>query len=277
MNEFSLLMSVYKHEKAEFFSACFDSIYEQSILPTEIILVEDGPIPLELQVAIEREEKRFPCLKRIVLEKNSGLGVALDKGLQVCSFDIVARMDTDDICMPNRFQKQLEYLHSHSDIDVLGAWITEFDYSPDNTVAIRNLPENHEDIYEFGKSRNPINHPVVMFRKHAVIEAGGYQPFPLFEDYYLWARMLKAGYRFHNMPESLLLFRRSPEMVRRRGGLTYANNEIYFQMRLYKLGYISIFRLIKNVCQRYGVRLAPNWARSLIYKHLLRIRINPNS
>jgi len=277
MNEFSLLMSVYKHEKPEFFSACFDSIYNQSLLPTEIILVEDGPLPAELHEAIEKEEKRFACMRRIVLEENQGLGIALNKGLEACSCDIVARMDTDDICTPNRFAVQVEFLNAHPEIDVLGAWITEFDYTPSNAIAIRNLPEFHDDIYDFGKSRNPINHPVVMFRKQSVVEAGGYQPFPFFEDYYLWARMLKAGYRFHNLQESLLLFRRSPEMVRRRGGLTYANNEIHFQVTLYKLGYISVFVFLKNICQRYGVRLAPNWIRGLIYKHLLRMKTDRHS
>ena len=111
-----------------------------------------------------------------------------------------------------------------------------------------------------------------MFRKQAVIDAGGYQPFPLFEDYYLWARMLNQGYRFHNLQQSLLLFRRSPEMVRRRGGLTYAHNETQFLEKLHEIGYISTWELIRNISQRYMVRLAPNWVRSIIYKHLIRIK-----
>ena len=270
MKEFSLLISVYKGERAECLTTCFDSIYRQSVLPTEIILVEDGPLTPSLYEAIGREEKRFPCLRRVVLSDNQGLGVALNKGMQACSYDIVARMDTDDICMPDRFEVQMNYMTAHQEIDVLGAWITEFDIEPTNTVAIRNLPEKHDEIYNFGKKRNPMNHPVVMFRKQSVLNAGGYQPFPLFEDYYLWARMLKQGYRFHNLPQSLLLFRRSPEMVRRRGGLTYAHNEISFLKKLHEIGYISLWDLFRNVCQRYGVRIAPNWVRSLIYKHLLR-------
>jgi glycosyltransferase involved in cell wall biosynthesis len=273
MKEFSLLISVYKHEKVEHFSMCFDSIYHQSVQPSEIILVEDGPLPQEMYNAIKKEEQRFPCMKRVVLKENKGLGIALDEGLKECSNDIVARMDTDDICMPNRFEVQLHFMDSHPEIDVLGAWISEFDYSPDNIIAIRSLPEKHDDIFLFGKKRNPINHPVVMFRKQAVLKAGGYLPFPLFEDYYLWARMLTQGLRFHNIQQSLLLFRRSPEMVRRRGGLTYAHNEIQFQKKLHDIGYINKLELIRNVCQRYLVRLAPNWIRSLLYKHLLRTKV----
>lgn len=272
MINFSVLLSVYKYEKAQYLEMCFDSIYKQTVQPTEIVLVEDGPLPLELHQAIEKEERRFNNIHRVVLEKNQGLGIALSVGLQACSHDIVARMDTDDICYPQRFEIQTKFLQEHPEIDVLGAWITEFDETPNNIVAFRNLPENHKDIYSFGKKRNPINHPVVMFRKQAVIEAGGYQPCPLFEDYFLWARMLKRGYKFHNLQTSLLFFRRSAEMIRRRGGLKYAHDEIVFQHKLYEIGYISYYELIRNICQRYGVRLAPNWIRSLIYKYLLRTR-----
>lgn len=270
MKNFSLLISVYKGEKAEFLTTCFDSIYQQTLLPTEIILVEDGPLSQSLYAAIKKEEERFSNIKRLVLPENQGLGIALSKGLEACSYDLIARMDTDDICISNRFEIQIAFMESHPDVDVLGAWITEFDHEPSNIVAIRNLPEKHEDIYKFGKRRNPINHPVVMFRKQAVLKAGGYQPFPLFEDYYLWARMLTQGQRFHNLQQSLLLFRRSPEMVRRRGGLTYAGNEIQFQKELHTIGYITTLEFIRNVCQRYFVRLAPNWIRSLLYKYLLR-------
>jgi len=270
MKGFSLLMSVYKNERAEYLTACFESIYRQSVRPNEIILVEDGPLTAALHKAIDREEKRFPILRRIVLEKNQGLGIALSKGMEACSYDLIARMDTDDICMPDRFKLQLQYMQKHPEVDVLGAWITEFDHEPTNVVGVRSLPENHEDIYDFGKKRNPVNHPVVMFRKQAVQGAGGYQPFLLFEDYYLWGRMLTQGYRFHNLQQSLLLFRRSPEMIHRRGGLSYARHEIQLLRKLHDIGYISSTNLVMDVSQRYLVRILPNHVRSFIYKHLLR-------
>jgi glycosyltransferase involved in cell wall biosynthesis len=270
MKQFSVLLSVYKHEKPEYLKECFDSIAQQTLQPTEIVLVEDGPLTGELYQAIDREAERFRTLVRIRLQKNSGLGVALAEGLKNCHYDIVARMDTDDICLPQRFEKQVVFLESHPDIDVVGTWITEFVGAPKNKVSIRNLPEEHQDIFEFGKSRNPINHPSVMFRKHAVTEAGSYQPFPLFEDYYLWARMLCQGHKFHNLQEALLLFRRSPEMMMRRGGQSYANNEVAFQKKLHDIGYISRPRMLQNIALRYGIRLLPNAARSWVYSHFLR-------
>lgn len=271
MKKFSLLISVYKGEKAEFLTMCFDSIYHQVLPPTEIVLVEDGPLTPDLYAAINQENKRFTNIKHVVLKENQGLGSALNKGLYACSYDIIARMDTDDICLPERFKTQMDFLEEHPEVDVLGAWITEFDHEPSNVIAVRNLPETQEEIFIFGKQRNPINHPVVMFRKQAVLKAGGYLPFPLFEDYYLWARMLTQGFCFHNLQQTLLLFRRSPEMVRRRGGLTYAYNEIQFQEKLHEIGYISNLIMIRNICQRYIVRIAPNWLRSLIYKYLIRM------
>ena len=270
MKEFSLLMSVYNNERADYLTMCFDSIAAQTVRPTEIVLVEDGPLSAELHEAIAKEEKRFATIKRVVMEKNQGLGIALNAGMQACSYDIIARMDTDDICMPHRFEVQLAYMEAHPETDVLGAWITEFDNNPTNTVSMRCLPENHDDIFKFGKKRNPINHPVAMFRKQAVFNAGGYQPCLLFEDYYLWARMMMQGYTFHNLQEPLLLFRRSPQMIGRRGGMKYIRHEIHFFKKLHAIGYISLPRLIINDIQRITVRLLPNSLRSSVYKHLLR-------
>lgn len=270
MNDFSLLMSVYKGEKAEYLTACFDSIQRQTLQPTEIVLVEDGPLTPALYQAIDAEQLRFKKLKRVPLAENQGLGAALNKGLSHCTYDIIARMDTDDICLPERFETQVAYLEEHPDVDVLGAWISEFDNDTQQVVAVRSLPEHHDEIYRFGKKRNPANHPTVMFRKQAVIQAGGYQPFPLFEDYYLWARMLNSGFRFHNLPQSLLRFRCSQETFGRRGGRTYARHEIQLFRELHRIGYISRYDMTRNILQRFVVRLLPNSLRRLIYKYLLR-------
>lgn len=270
MKEFSLLMSVYHGEKATHLKTCFDSIYNQTVPPAEIVLVEDGPLTPDLYDAIAAEEQRFPQLRRVPLATNSGLGTALNRGLEACSYDLVARMDTDDICMPERFEVQTAFMDSHPEVDVLGTWIAEFDDTPENVVGIRSLPEHHEEIFRFGKKRNPINHPTVMFRRKAVIDCGGYQPCPLFEDYYLWGRMFQKGFHFHNLQQPLLLFRRSAEMIRRRGGVAYVHTEIHFFTRLHKIGYISRLNMYVNIMQRIVVRILPNSVRGVVYKYLLR-------
>lgn len=269
--DFSVLLSIYKKETADHLCQCMDSIFSQTLLPNEVVLVEDGPLTPELYAEIERLQQAHPELITVPLEQNQGLGASLNVGLKHCHYDIVARMDTDDISRPERFKKQYNYLQEHPEVDVVSGWITEFVGDPTNEISIRNLPEEHDKIYKFGKIRNPINHPTVMFRKHAVEEAGGYLPFPLFEDYYLWVRMLCSGHRFHNLQESLLLFRRTPEMMLRRGGVDYAHNEISFQRTLRDMGYITTWRMIKNIIIRYGIRVVPNQIRSWFYSHYLRI------
>ena len=182
-------------------------------------------------------------------------------------------MDTDDVMMPQRICKQYQYMVSRPEIAVCGAWIDEFMAGEDGSrqvVSTRRLPVEHEDILKFGKGRNPMNHPVVMFRKSRVEAAGGYEHFPLFEDYYLWVKMLCRGEKFYNLPESLLWFRQSGDVYKRRGGLKYAMDEVKFQREICRLGFIGNATMVKNVVIRFGVRLVPNWLRGMIYKRLLR-------
>ena len=215
----SVLLSVYNKENPNYLVKSLDSIFSQTQSPVEVILVKDGPLNNELDGIIDLYVSQYPNLKVFPLVTNQGLGKALNEGLKHCSYDIVARMDTDDIAKPDRFEKQLAIFEKYSDIDVVGAWIDEFEDDISEVKSVRKLPELPDDIRQFAKRRNPINHPVVMFRKSAVLAAGGYQHFPLFEDYYLWIRMLMNGAKFYNIQESLLYFRFSPEMFKRRGYL----------------------------------------------------------
>ena len=267
---FSVLSSVYIKESPYFLQQSLDSIFSQTLLPDEVVLVKDGLLTEELNEVIELYVKKYSCLKIIPLTVNQGLGKALNEGLKYCSHDIIARMDTDDIAMPERFEKQMEVFSKYPELDVVGAGIKEFEGATQNVVSERNLPEHSEDIYKFAKKRCPVNHPVVMFRKSAVLAAGGYMHFPLFEDYYLWVRMLMNGAKFYNIQESLLYFRFSPDMFRRRGGWKYAINEFHFQQMIWKLHFISFFEFIKNIFIRFSVRIMPNILRIFIYKKMLR-------
>ena len=229
---FSVLLSVYYKESYSAFCKSLDSIFTQTTCPDEVILVEDGLLGSDLNDIISEYSAKYPTLKIIPLPTNQGLGKALNEGLKHCSYDIVARMDTDDIAKPDRFEKQLAVFEKYSDIDVVGAWIDEFEDDISDVKSVRKLPELPDDIRQFAKRRNPINHPVVMFRKSAVLAAGGYQHFPLFEDYYLWIRMLMNGAKFYNIQESLLYFRFSPEMFKRRGGWRYVISELHFLQKM---------------------------------------------
>ena len=267
---FSVLLSVYNKECPDYLSGSFESLLEQSVRPNEVVLVKDGPLTPELEAVIDDYVQKMPYLKVVPLKSNQGLGKALNEGLKHCTNDIVARMDTDDICMPNRFEKQLKVFELCPETDVVGAWISEFEGDPCNVISVRKLPETHDEIFAYGKVRCPINHPVVMFKKNAVLAAGGYMHLLLFEDYYLWVRMLLNGARFYNIQEPLLYFRASEEMFMRRGGYKYAKTEASFLWKMYKIGYVGFVPTVKNIAIRFTVRIMPNKLRSVVYKKILR-------
>lgn len=178
-------------------------------------------------------------------------------------------MDTDDISEPYRFEKQLKVFEEFPQAEIVSSWIDEFVESPDNIIVTRKLPQYPFEIFRYGQTRCPIHHPVVMFRKNAVLFAGSYQPVTLFEDYHLWVRLLLNGAKFYNIQESLLRFRTSPEMYRRRGGLRHALNEVRFQYHIRKWGFISLGRFMSNVMIRFTARILPNGSRMYFYRKIL--------
>ena len=267
---FSVLMSIYKAEKPSYLTMSLNSVLNQTLQASEIIIVEDGPLTTDLYAILDEFESKNPIIRRLRLSENHGLGYALCEGLKYCRYELVARMDTDDICKPNRFEVQVEFMEKNHEVDVLGTWIDEFFNVKENIVSIRKVPEGSKGLYEFGKKRNPMNHPTVMFRKSSVLKAGGYQTCMLLEDYYLWARMLKMGMVFYNIQESLLYFRLSHDIYKRRGGLKYAITEVKFQIELHKIGYLTIFETIRNIASRFFVRVMPVCIRRRIYRRLLR-------
>lgn len=266
----SVLMSIYKAEKPSYLTMSLNSVLNQTLQASEIIIVEDGPLTTDLYAILDEFESKNPIIRRLRLSENHGLGYALCEGLKYCRYELVARMDTDDICKPNRFEVQVEFMEKNHEVDVLGTWIDEFFDVKENVVSIRKVPEGSKGLYEFGKKRNPMNHPTVMFRKSSVLKAGSYQTCMLLEDYYLWVKMLKMGMVFYNIQESLLYFRLSHDIYKRRGGLKYAITEVKFQIELHKIGYLTIFETIRNIASRFFVRVMPVCIRRRIYRRLLR-------
>lgn len=267
---FSVLMSIYMAEKPSYLTMSLNSVLNQTLQASEIIIVEDGPLTTDLYAILDEFESKNPIIRRLRLSENHGLGYALCEGLKYCRYELVARMDTDDICKPNRFEVQVEFMEKNHEVDVLGTWIDEFFDVKENVVSIRKVPEGSKGLYEFGKKRNPMNHPTVMFRKSSVLKAGSYQTCMLLEDYYLWVKMLKMGMVFYNIQESLLYFRLSHDIYKRRGGLKYAITEVKFQIELHKIGYLTIFETIRNIASRFFVRVMPVCIRRRIYRRLLR-------
>lgn len=268
MKNFSVLMSVYVKERPEWLRQAMLSVFDQTVKPAEVVLVEDGRLTAELEAVVQEFEAAHTELKVIRREKNQGLGSALNEGLKQCSHELVARMDTDDICKPWRFERQLRVFEEHKDVDVCSAWIDEFDKSLEHIVSQRKVPETPDENYLYAKTRCPVNHVAVVYRKSKVLEVGGYQGFP--EDYYLWVRMLQAGCRFYNVQESLLWVRFDPAVLRRRGGWKYAKDDLRAQWRFYKVGFLSFPEFLKNAVIRFAVRMMPNKMRGWVYQVFLR-------
>lgn len=269
--KFSVLMSVYKNETAKFFLESVESVMGQTVKPDQIVLVRDGQVPEELSKAIDMVlEKYKGVFTFIPLEQNGGLGNALKIGLTECVHPLVARMDTDDICLQDRFEKQLKCFDEDENLDICGGDVAEFYNSPEEIVSYRKVPKTNEEIKKGIKKRNPFNHMTVMFKKEPILNAGGYEPFHLLEDWYLWLRLYLNGCKFKNV-DGVLCNMRITGVAARRGGYKYFKSckKLLKFMRQNKI--ISWFGYVKACVIRFcGYVLLPNKLRAYLYKKLLR-------
>lgn len=268
--KFSVLMSVYKKEKRSNLEKAVDSLVNQTLTPNEIVIVKDGPLNSELDECLDDYSKKYNYVKIIALEKNVGLGNALNEGLKHCEYEYVARMDSDDISINDRFEKQVKFIADNPDIDVLGGNIMEFDDLTGNDISLRIVPNKQEDIVLYLKKRNPMNHVTVMFKKKSVIDVGGYLDCPYFEDYYLWARMVKNNKKLFNVNDTLVRVRAGLEMSSRRGSFNYIKCIINFEKKLLKLELISYKDYLYNLIVRSVISIMPNKLRYNIYQKKLR-------
>ncbi len=232
--DISVLMAVYKKDNPAFLRESLESIFSQTVEAAEVVLLEDGPLTEALYDVIKSFVSRYPTLKVVSYPENRGLGKTLNDGLLLCKYDIVARMDADDICKPNRLEVEYNWLQAHEDYDVIGSWIDEFTDDKTQVKSIRKVPEKYLTEY-----------------------------FP--EDYFLWLRMLKNGSKFYNIQDSLLWFRYSEETVARRGGWTYACDEVRVLVRMLKMGYIPFHVFCQSVVIRFTTRVMPLPIRQRLY------------
>lgn len=221
---YSILLSLYYKEREEYLAACLDSLIDQTCPVSEVIIVFDGAIKKSLEEIVVQYQAYLP-IKIIRLKYNLGLGKALNEGLKYCSYEWIFRMDTDDICLPDRFKKQLEYINNHPNLALLGTQVTEFDETMQNIIGIKHVPISKSEIEKFALRRNPFNHMTVAYRKSIVERVGGYQHHLYMEDYNLWLRIIAEGYEIANLPEILVNVRSGTQMYTRRKGLSYIKSE----------------------------------------------------
>lgn len=281
--KFSVLFSVYSKEKPEFFDKSLESIYNQTIKADEWVIVKDGPITQELQDIIDKYKSYDGVvIKEIQLDKNSGLGIALSYGVPECSHELIARMDTDDIAVSNRFELQLKEFERDSELDLCGGQIIEFETDPSEPIAERRVPLKHDDIVQYQKKRSAFNHMTVMYKKSKVLEAGNYKDCPLMEDDMLWVDMILAGAKCLNVNEFLCKVRTNKDMIARRGGLKYFKKYKNARKKIYKTGFITYGQYFKVNFVQFVVCLMPSWIRKKVFfgllhkKHYDNVELNIN-
>ena len=259
--KFSVLISVYFKETPIFLKKALDSILNQTLKPDEVVLVKDGILTKELEDIISVEKNKFNknnidfvCVQ---LEKNMGLGIALQKGLEKCKYDYVARMDGDDIAADTRFEYQMKYVNEHKDVSVLGGYIDEFSVEGE-IIRTKTMPLTYKDLYKYGKYRNPLNHMTVFFRKKDVMDVGGYKPLKGLEDYYLWCRNI----------DKVLVHARLGNFENRRGGFEYFKTYIKLRILQKRLKYTNLAEFVVATILTALITLSPKNLRGGLYKVL---------
>ncbi len=259
---FSVLMSVYFKEKPVYLAECLQSLVDQTLKADEVILVEDGPISSELKVEIEKYRDVLNIVS-VALSVNIGLAKALNVGLKYCSYDLVARMDTDDIALPDRFEKQIALMSSNPDIAVSSGFVEEFNDTGE-ILSQRVIPLEHDALVDFAKMRSPLSHPAVIFRKRVVLSVGGYpELYP--EDYLLWVMLIQSEYKISNIPDVLVRMRTGHDFITRRGW-SFLKGELQTYRYLYKTNFINLYEYIKIVFLKSLLRLSPGFVKVFLYK-----------
>uniref|UniRef100_UPI003FEF45F5 glycosyltransferase n=1 Tax=Eubacterium sp. TaxID=142586 RepID=UPI003FEF45F5 len=271
---FSVAMSVYKNDNPIFFDRALQSITEnQKVMPTEIVIIVDGPVDEKINAVIEKYSEKYGNLNVIRLDKNAGLGNALKLAIENAKYELIARMDSDDVSAPNRFEQQLEIMTKNSAVDIVGGDISEFIGDENNIVAKRKVPILDKEIKEYLKTRCPFNHMTVMYKRSAVLKSGNYIDLFYNEDYWLWIRMVENNCIMANTGTILVNARVGEDMYKRRGGKQYFNSEMFLQKYMLKNGIINLPTFVLNSSKRFVVQmLLPNAIREWVFKTFARTK-----
>lgn len=273
--KFSVLMSVYYKDKKEYLNEAIESIINQTLLPNELVIVEDGPLTNELDILLEDYAQKYEWIKLVKFAKNRGLGEALREGIKYCEYEYVARMDADDFSVPNRFEKQIDLVQKNPEIDLLGGYILEYDENLITPISVREVPLQEKEIKKFVRARNPFNHVTVIFKKSAVLLSGNYESMLYFEDYYLWCKMISNNCKMLNISEILVNVRAGKSFFKRRGGLEYAKAVVRFEKSIMKLGIIKRIECIKFIFIKLVIAISPAFLKKYVYMKKLRKIDNP--
>jgi glycosyltransferase involved in cell wall biosynthesis len=267
--KFSVLLSLYRGENPDYLNRSLVSIWDEQILrPDQIVLVKDGPLTDELNEIVNKWKENLGELFTVVeLPVNIGLGAALNEGLKYCQYDLVARMDTNDVSLPLRFKKQVEYMQNNPEIVASSGIIEEWDNLLEKFMFRRNLPDDTNAVYKFAKMRSPLSHVASIFRKSIILLVGGYPPFYRSQDYALWSLLLSKGYKLSNISDVLCHVRFGNEGMKRRG-LSYFKSEWILLKYQYRIHFLNIYEYTRNIITRFIARMLPDIMKMQLYKYI---------
>ncbi len=268
--EFTVLLPVYNKDNAKYLKQAIDSVLNQTIKPNEVLILVDGPINENLNSVLKNYQEKFKCVNIKYFDENRGLGKVLSDGVKLAKYELIARMDADDVALKHRFERQIKCFLKDERLTLVGSNIQEYSSDFKYKLKQRIVPLTTEHIQDYSKFRNPFNHMTVMFKKSCILEVGNYKEMPLFEDYYLWIRLIQKGYKTLNLPDVLVNVRAGEIMVNKRSGFSYFKKEINFQRELLRLRHINKSQYVRNAIVRGVSRLLPNKLLGVVYNKLLR-------
>ena len=278
VGDFSVLLPVYAGDQPEFFFRSVSSATrEQEVSPKQLVVVCDGPVDESISDFLHRASRGEKTdvlghidVRVVRLKHNMGLANALNIGLAHCSHDIVARVDADDISLPQRFAIQIPLIEGG--LGLLGSAIQEFSDDEAEAGLVRSMPTSEEEIRRVISYRSPFAHPSVVYRKSAVEAVGGYEHLQLMEDYLLFARMVAAGVPCGNTPEVLVRYRVGSGAYKRRGGRHMLRSEMRLQKIFRSEGIVSNAQFARNLAIRGAYRLIPTDLRQVLYRGVGKMR-----
>jgi glycosyltransferase involved in cell wall biosynthesis len=274
--ELTILLSVYKNDNPIFLKECLDSLFIQTIIPDEILVIQEGETTVEIEQVLNSFSQKFSNLfswEKISFQNgplNYGLPASLNFGIEKAKFKYIGRIDTDDICMPNRVEIQKKYAAEHPDVALFGANIEEWNESMDHCISRRNVPSEHAAILKFSKWRNPFNGPTVVFKKEIALKLGGYPIVASNEDYCFWAKFLKDGYKTGNIDLPLVRMRGGDSILIRRSSKRYQLGDIMSINYLYKIRFYSFLQYVTHRILKMLIRNLPFNLFKKVYRVVLK-------
>ena len=275
--KFSCLMSVYKKDNPTFIKVAIDSILNQTLRPNQFLIIVDGPVSKEIKDLLISYQKKEKIIDLHFRDENLGLGLTLNEGVKLCKYNYIARMDADDFSMPERFAKEIDILLNNPNLAIVGSHIAEFEDDVLNVTTLRKVPETNDEIIKFAKRRSPFNHPSVIYKKDVVLKVGNYKNVRNMQDYFLWIDFLTNGYEGYNIQEPLVHMRADRNLFKRRSGKNYRIIQKQLLKYMKDKKFINSYEYVTSRIIRFCSAIAPNWARSFLYKKALRKKVTEES